>query len=103
MGRTVHREPLRAFTHLSVDDDAPIEDGAVSHDGAIVGTYVHGLFGDDVLRAAFVRAARARAGLTPATAFVAYTAEREARIDRLAAHVRAALDIDALLGSASRA
>ena len=99
MGRTTPDDGARGFADLAYDDGERIVDGAVSPNGAIVGTYVHGLFTDDALRWAFVRAARERAGLAPAAHLVAYGAEREARFDRLAAHVRRALDVPALLGA----
>ncbi|GAC1349020.1 MAG: cobyric acid synthase [Vulcanimicrobiaceae bacterium] len=96
MGRTTLRNGARPFADLTSDGEATI-DGAVSPDAAIAGTYVHGLFADDALRWAFVEAARERAGLAPAARLVAYGAEREARFDRLAAHVRGALDVRCLI------
>ncbi len=97
MGRTLPYDDVTVFADLAFDGGERSGDGAVSRDGAVVGTYVHGLFADDALRWAFVRAARARAGLAPAARLVPYGAEREARFDRLAAHVRAALAVPALL------
>jgi adenosylcobyric acid synthase len=66
----------------------------VSDNGLVFGTYVHGLFDDDAFRHAFLDAARAARGLSPARdrAFVA--AEREARLDRLADHLRRSLNMD---------
>jgi adenosylcobyric acid synthase len=72
------------------------EDGALSCDGLVTGTYVHGLFDDDRFRAAALGALRARCGLAPAAHFHAWRAEREGRYDRLATIVRAALDIPLL-------
>jgi adenosylcobyric acid synthase len=99
MGETTHTGDARAFADLACDGGGASSDGAVSPDGAIVGTYVHGLFADDALRWAFVRAARARAKLAAPARLVLYGAEREARFDRLAAHVRRSLDVDALLAA----
>jgi adenosylcobyric acid synthase len=96
MGHTTHTDGVRCFADLIYDDGAVIADGALSSDGMTTGTYVHGLFAVDSLRWAFIRAARMRAGLAPGQ-LVAHGAERESRFDRLAAHVRAALDISALL------
>ena len=72
-------------------------DGAVSADGRIAGTYVHGIFDDDRFRHAFIAAARTACGLASRDDGAQVTSSREARIDRLAAHVRAALDIPHLL------
>jgi adenosylcobyric acid synthase len=97
MGRTTPCDDVRDFADLAYGHGEQAVDGSVSRDGAIVGTYVHGLFADDALRWAFVRAARTRAGLAPPERLVPYGAERSGRFDRLAAHVRAALDVPALL------
>lgn len=97
MGRTTRDDGARAFADLAYDGGECTVDGAVSGDGAIVGTYVHGLFAGDALRHAFVRATRARAKLAPPEQTSAHGAERDARFDRLAAHVRGALDIGALV------
>ena len=43
-----------------------------------------------------VRAARARSGLLPPIGLAPIAAERDARFERLAAHVRASLSLDAL-------
>jgi len=69
-------------------------DGAMSADGLVFGTYVHGIFDDDLFRHAFLDAARAACGLAPARDKAFVTAERDARLDRLAAHLRRSLDMD---------
>ena len=69
-------------------------DGAVSESGFVWGTYVHGLFDDDHFRHAFLHASRAAFGLAPPQELVPISAQRESRLDRLAAHVRTSLDID---------
>jgi adenosylcobyric acid synthase len=79
------------------------EDGAVARDGLVTGTYVHGLFDDDGFRHAAVASLRARCGLAPAERTNAWRADREGRYDRLAAIVRAALDIPMLAGLAGLA
>ncbi len=84
--------PFAEITPAGASGGSP--DGAVSEDGLVFGTYVHGLFDDDPIRHAFLDAARAARGLSPARdrAFVA--AEREARLDRLADHLRRSLNLD---------
>ena len=99
MGRTTRASGVRGFAELVCAASDSSSDGAVSADRAIVGTYVHGLFADDALRWAFVRAARARAGLAPPAQLIPHGAEREARFDRLAAHVRRSLNVEALLAA----
>lgn len=68
-------------------------EGAVSADGRIMGSYLHGMFAGDAFRAAFL------AGLgAPATA--RYGAEVEATLDALADHIEAHLDVAGLLAVA---
>ncbi len=97
MGRTTRDATCAPFARVRRSNGDLIDDGAVSADGRIAGTYVHGLFANDALRHAFVRDARARAGLAPPVRPVASGAARDARFDRLADHVRAALSLDTLL------
>jgi adenosylcobyric acid synthase len=57
----------------------------------VIGTYVHGLFADDRQRAAWL--ARFAAG----GASVAYEAQVEETLDRLAEHLAGHVDLDRLL------
>jgi adenosylcobyric acid synthase len=70
-------------------------DGAISADGRITGTYLHGMFANDRFRDAWLR----RAGAESLSSY-AYNASVEAALDALADHVESALDVEALLGSA---
>lgn len=72
-------------------------EGAVSADGRVRGSYLHGLFAADGFRRAFL--GRLRAGRAGG---VAYEAEVEATLDALAAHLEAHLDLDRLLDAARR-
>jgi adenosylcobyric acid synthase len=65
-------------------------DGAVSADGRIQGTYVHGLFADDRMRRTFL------AGLGAPASNLAYEAMVDDVLDRFADHLAAHLDIDRL-------
>jgi adenosylcobyric acid synthase len=97
------REGAAPFAIVRGSDGPFYEDGAVAKDGLVTGTYVHGLFDDDDFRHAAVASLRARCGLAPAAGANAWRAEREARYDRLAGIVRAALDIPMLAGLAGLA
>ncbi len=70
------------------------QEGAVSADGKIAGTYVHGLFADDAQRSAWLR----RLGGGPAE--IDYEAAVDATLDALAAHLARHLDLDRLLSLA---
>ncbi len=87
MGVTEGPDRARPFARLA--DGSP--EGAVSGDGRVVGTYIHGLFADDRQRAAWL--ARFAAG----PAVIAYEALVERTLDALAAHLAAHLDLDRLL------
>ena len=69
-------------------------DGAVSADGRVAGTYVHGLFAQDAQRAAWL----ARLGTVSEGA--GYEAGVEAALDGLARHIAAHVDCDRLLALA---
>jgi adenosylcobyric acid synthase len=66
-------------------------DGAISADGRVAGTYVHGFFADDAQRRAWIE----RLGGTPSAH--RHEAEIENTLDALAAHLEAHIDIDRLL------
>jgi adenosylcobyric acid synthase len=74
---------------LTFDDGRP--DGAVSADGRIAGTYVHGLFMADTARQIWLR------GMGVTTARSNHAADVEAALDALAAHLEAHIDIERLL------
>jgi adenosylcobyric acid synthase len=86
MGVTEGPDCARPFARLA--DRSP--EGAMSADGRIIGTYVHGLFADDRQRAAWL----ARFG---GEARVAHDDLIEQTLDALAAHLGAHLDIERLL------
>ncbi|HEU4341525.1 MAG TPA: cobyric acid synthase, partial [Candidatus Binatia bacterium] len=75
-----------------------VADGAVSESGRVFGTYAHGFFDNDDFRHSLISAARAAVGLAPTTRWAYVTAEREARINRLADHLRQSLDINMIKG-----
>ena len=75
-------------------EQEPIPDGAIASSGRVWGTYIHGLFDDDVFRHRFLDSAREACGLAPARSHVCVTAERQARIDRWADHLRQSLDMN---------
>ncbi len=95
VGETSGADGLTPFAEITpIGAGGASRDGAVSADGLVMGTYVHGIFDDDAFRHAFVDAARTARGLSPAHAKAFVTAEREARLDRLASHLRRSLDMD---------
>jgi adenosylcobyric acid synthase len=87
IGVTTGDDCARPFARLA--DGLP--EGAVSADGRVVGTHIHGLFANDRQRSAWL--ARLRAGPSA----IAYDALVERTLDRLAAHIAAHVDLDRLL------
>lgn len=88
MGVTEGRDRDRPFAHV-----AGVPEGAVSGDGRVMGTYLHGLFAADPFRRAML------GGI--ASPDLAYEAGIEQTLDDLAAHLEKHLDIDALLAMAA--
>jgi adenosylcobyric acid synthase len=72
------------------------DDGAVSADGRVVGTYVHGLFSDDRQRARWLNLLGAE------TSDLAYEALVDNILDRFADHLEAHLDCSRLLTISAR-
>jgi adenosylcobyric acid synthase len=87
MGVTEGQDCARPFARLA---DGSLE-GAISADGSVVGTYVHGLFADDRQRAAWLQ--RFGAGASN----VAYEKLIEQTLDALAEHLTAHIDLGRLL------
>lgn len=91
LGRTVGPDLSRA--PFMIDGR---REGAVSANGQVMGTYLHGLFTTDAFRQAFLQS------LHPGGSFdgLHYEAEIEATLDALAAHLDNHLDTDCLLAIA---
>lgn len=87
MGRSSGPDCARPFAHL------PAPEGAISADGRVIGTYLHGLFSDDGFRAAYL----ARLGAASTRGFEAGV---EQALDALADHVEAHLDVAGILSVA---
>jgi adenosylcobyric acid synthase len=84
------KRPLLRFA-----DGSP--DGAVSEDGQLRGCYVHGLFNDDLQRAALLR------WIGAAPSGLAFEATIDAVLDGLADHLARHIDLDRLLSLAAPA
>jgi adenosylcobyric acid synthase len=86
MGVTVGPDAERPFARLGMASD-----GAVSADGRVAGTYVHGLFSDDRQRSAWL------ARLGGAASALDYEAGVDEVLDRLADHLEAHCDVDGII------
>lgn len=88
LGRTEGADTARA--PFKVGDRA---EGAASSDGRVIGSYLHGVFSADAVRAACLHAVAG--GCLPLS--LSYEDDVEATLDRLAAHLQTHLDIEAIL------
>ncbi len=87
MGVTAGPDCARPFARLA--DGSP--DGAISPDGRVAGTYIHGLFADDRQRTAWL------ARLSAGPSSLAYDHMVDDVLDRLAAHLATHIDLERLL------
>lgn len=98
VGETTYGENAAPFAWIVREgDEHKRRDGAISSNGRVAGSYLHGLFENDAIRHAFIQAARAGAGLVPAADLAMLAAAREHGLDRVADAVAGALDLDMLL------
>ena len=85
MGQTTGADTDRAWLHV---DGTPA--GAASANGRIKGCYLHGIFGSDAYRAAFLAQLGQRSDLS-------YDQMVDDTLDALAQHLETHMDIDLLL------
>ncbi|MFM9841464.1 MAG: cobyric acid synthase [Dongiaceae bacterium] len=91
IGRSTGPSLARPFLSLkNGTSDRP--EGAVSADGRVAGSYLHGLFAADEFRHVYLSSIRARA-----TTGVAYESEVERALDALADHLAAHVALDRIL------
>ena len=99
MGETSYERAAAPFSEIIHEGESgPRADGAVDGSGRIWGTYIHGIFDDDAFRHKFVDWARCFCALPRAGSYVNVSADREARIERWAEHVRQSLDMSLIRG-----
>ncbi|PZV35085.1 cobyric acid synthase [Mesorhizobium kowhaii] len=89
LGRTTGPDTMRPSAIIN-----GVEDGAVSADGKVIGTYMHGLFGADSFRGKFLESLGIKGGGSD------YRAEVERALDEVAAELETHLDCDAIFALA---
>lgn len=92
MGQTVLGEGAQPALWLH-KEHVQIADGAVSDDGQVWGTYLHGLFDSDAFTRALVDGLRARKGLAALETTSDYAAYKAQQFDTLAQAMRQHIDI----------
>jgi adenosylcobyric acid synthase len=95
LGKTVLGPGAQPFATILQRSGRPTEihDGAVSHDGRICGTYLHGIFDNDEFRHAFLNRLRYARGLKQQRRSIPVVDP----FDRLADHLQRHLDCDRIL------
>lgn len=73
-----------------------VPDGAISADGLVAGSYIHGVFDDDDFRRGLLNRLRVQRGWVETPVQYRYREAKEHAYDRLAETVRASLDIEKL-------
>ena len=98
MGRTEFTAPVRHPFHLTRQGENAVNiwDGALSEDGRVFGTYLHGVFDHDGFRRQFLNVLRLHKGLRPLPVQRNRHLEKERAYDRLAETVRKSLDMEKL-------
>jgi adenosylcobyric acid synthase len=94
MGETYRTGETQPFAQISTVDGVQLLDGAMSPNGLVFGSYVHGIFDNDLFRHSFLDWARSCLKLAPAQQKAFVTAERDARMNRWADHLRDSLRLD---------
>jgi adenosylcobyric acid synthase len=89
IGRTGGNDRARPFARVG-----GAAEGAISADGRVHGSYLHGLFTSDEFRRAFL----ARLGVSASNE--SYSAKVESALDALAEHIEKHLDVDGILALA---
>lgn len=92
LGRSTLASSVRPFATITrrSSQGVSIEDGAVSRDGRVFGTYLHGIFDNHLFRTAFLNRIRYSKGLELQHRYI----ELDDPFDRLADHLVAHLDMD---------
>jgi adenosylcobyric acid synthase len=100
IGETIYQEGAAHFAILSAGSESSdgCNDGCVSTDTRVFGTYLHGLFDDDSFRHQFIRAARTFHKLAVVNEFNRWKGLREESLNRLAHEVEKALDMETIFG-----
>ncbi|HBO84011.1 MAG TPA: hypothetical protein DD641_03375 [Deltaproteobacteria bacterium] len=92
MGET--SDNCQPFSIITSRNDSPvkIQDGAVSDNGKVWGTYIHGIFDNDEFRTDFLNEIRSKKGL-PLQKKISFRDKKDENIKTLADVVRNNIDI----------
>ncbi len=89
VGKTLYLDQAEPFATLANGE----QDGCISADRRVLGTYLHGIFDEDCFRHQFLTAARGFHRLASPSALNPWKAQREESLNRLARQVSTSLDM----------
>ncbi len=97
--RSTHKSLARIFKRNSKETDIP--DGAISDDGLVWGTYIHGIFDNDGFRLSFINHLKKKKGLGnngDAPSDESFASALDAKIEKIASVVEKSVSIEDVLG-----
>ncbi len=96
MGETVLLNGAAPFLKIieRSDEEVCMDDGAVSDDGNVIGSYLHGIFDNDEFRLGLINRLRKNKGLSPMLAEELSSVDKEKQYDKLADWFREHIDMD---------
>ncbi|MBI3398988.1 MAG: cobyric acid synthase [Deltaproteobacteria bacterium] len=97
MGETIGKNKPFATIAKRNGISVRVEDGAVSKDGRIWGTYIHGIFDNDEFRAEFLNEVRIAKGL-PEQGIIPFKDTKDKQMDILADAIKESVDVQRLYG-----
>jgi len=83
------------------DKEVCMDDGAVSYDGNVIGSYLHGIFDNDEFRLGLINKLRKNKGLSPMLAEELSSVDKERQYDKLAELFRENIDMDLIFKAVS--
>jgi len=97
MGVTTAAAPPFARIRMRNSEASAIDDGAVSADGAVWGTYIHGIFDNDGFTSALIEKLKRKKGLFAVAPAATFALRQEAAIAALAKRVGESLMVDEIM------
>ncbi|MCF6095377.1 cobyric acid synthase [Microaerobacter geothermalis] len=93
MGQSVYTKECNKPFLIIEEDGQTHFDGAVSEEGNVWGTYIHGIFDNDAFRRGWINRIRRKKGLAAVEIMVNTKERKEESFNRLADHVRSCLQM----------
>ena len=100
MGETERLNGTLPFLKIieRADKEVCVDDGAISDDGNVIGTYVHGIFDNDEFRLELINCVRKKKDLSPIQPEDLSTVDKEKQYDKLADLFKKHINMDLIYG-----